>query len=436
MEESRVASLLVKNGRVVDPAQELDRISDVLLEDGKVSRVATGLQVPGSPVLDAAGLIVAPGLIDIHVHLREPGREDEETIQSGSEAAAVGGFTSICCMPNTNPVNDNPAVTSFILKEAERRALTRVFPIGAISAGSAGERLAEIGEMVNAGAVGISDDGKGVMDGQLMRRALEYSLPFKIPVIEHCEDLNLSARGCMNEGYNSTLLGLKGMSRTAEDAMAARDIMLAELTGAHIHIAHLSTRGAADLVRQGKGKGIHVTCEVCPHHFTLSDAACCDYDTNAKMSPPLRTEDDIEALLEAIVDGTVDCIVTDHAPHNPNEKMLEFDQAPFGIIGLETALGLVLTRLYHPGLINLKRVVELMSTQPAQLINQPLGHLKAGAAADLTLFDTDAEWDYDLGQTKSKSRNSPFHKTALKGRVAATIVAGKVVYRSPEYFNN
>ncbi len=429
-----MASLLVKNGRVVDPAQELDRISDVLLEDGKVSRIATGLQAPGSPVLDAAGLIVAPGLIDIHVHLREPGREDEETIQSGSEAAAVGGFTSICCMPNTNPVNDNPAVTSFILKEAERRALTRVFPIGAISAGSAGERLAEIGEMVNAGAVGISDDGKGVMDGQLMRRALEYSLPFKIPVIEHCEDLNLSAHGCMNEGYNSTLLGLKGMSRTAEDAMAARDIMLAELTGAHIHIAHLSTRGAADLVRQAKGKGIHVTCEVCPHHFTLSDAACCDYDTNAKMSPPLRTEDDIEALLEAIVDGTVDCIVTDHAPHNPNEKMLEFDQAPFGIIGLESALGLVLTRLYHPGLISLKRVVELMSTQPAQLINQPLGHLKAGAAADLTLFDTEAEWVYDLGQTKSMSRNSPFHGTALKGRVAATIVAGKVVYRSPEYF--
>ena len=429
-----MASLLVKNGRVVDPAQELDRISDVLLEDGKVSRIATGLQAPGSPVLDAAGLIVAPGLIDIHVHLREPGREDEETIQSGSEAAAVGGFTSICCMPNTNPVNDNPAVTSFILKEAERRALTRVFPIGAISAGSAGERLAEIGEMVNAGAVGISDDGKGVMDGQLMRRALEYSLPFKIPVIEHCEDLNLSAHGCMNEGYNSTLLGLKGMSRTAEDAMAARDIMLAELTGAHIHIAHLSTRGAADLVRQAKGKGIHVTCEVCPHHFTLSDAACCDYDTNAKMSPPLRTEDDIEALLEAIVDGTVDCIVTDHAPHNPNEKMLEFDQAPFGIIGLESALGLVLTRLYHPGLISLKRVVELMSTQPAQLINQPLGHLKAGAAADLTLFDTEAEWVYDLGQTKSMSRNSPFHGTALKGRVAATIVAGKIVYRSPEYF--
>lgn len=429
-----MASLLVRNGRVLDPAQELDGISDVLLEDGRVSRIGRGLQAPGSPVLDASGLIVAPGLIDIHVHLREPGREDEETIQSGSEAAAAGGFTSICCMPNTDPVNDNPAVTSFILKEAERRALTRVFPIGAISVGSAGERLAEIGEMVNAGAVGISDDGKGVMDGQLMRRALEYTLPFKIPVIEHCEDLNLSAHGCMNEGFHSTALGLKGMSRTAEDAMAARDIMLAELTGAHIHIAHLSTRGAADLVRQGKKKGIHVTCEVCPHHFTLSDAACRGYDTNTKMSPPLRTEDDIEALLEAVVDGTVDCLVTDHAPHNPNEKMLEFDRAPFGIIGLETALGLVLTHLYHPGLISLRRVVELMSTQPAQLINQPLGHLKAGSAADLTLFDPDAEWAYDLGRTRSKSRNSPFHGTALKGRVAATIVGGKIVYRCPEYF--
>lgn len=429
-----MSALLVKGGRVIDPAQELDQVGDVLLEDGRVSRIAPGLQAPESPVLDASGLVVSPGLIDIHVHLREPGREDEETIQSGSEAAAAGGFTSICCMPNTDPVNDNPAVTSFILKEAERRALTRVFPIGAISAGSAGERLAEIGEMVNAGAIGISDDGKGVMDGQLMRRAMEYSLPFKIPIIEHCEDLNLSARGCMNEGYQSTVLGLKGMSRTAEDAMAARDIMLAELTGAHIHIAHLSTSGAADLVRQGKSKGIHVTCEVCPHHFTLSDAACRDYDTNTKMSPPLRTEEDIEALLEAIVDGTVDCIVTDHAPHNPNEKMLEFDQAPFGIIGLETALGLVLTRLYHPGLISLPRVVELMSTQPAQLINQPLGHLKAGAAADLTLFDPDAEWTYDLGKTRSKSRNSPFHGTALKGRVAATIVGGKIVYRCPEYF--
>lgn len=429
-----MASLLVKNGRVIDPTQKLDQVGDVYIEDGKVSRIASDLQAPASQVIDASGLIVAPGFIDIHVHLREPGREDEETIQSGSEAAAVGGFTAICCMPNTSPVNDNPSVTSFIMKEAERGALTHVFPIGAITVGSEGQHLAEIGEMVKAGAVAISDDGKGVMDGQMMRRALEYSLPFNIPVIEHCEDLSLSAHGCMNEGRYSTFLGLKGMSRIAEDTMAARDIMLAELTGAHIHIAHLSTRGAVELIREAKKKGIHATCEVCPHHFTLSDAACRDYDTNTKMSPPLRAEDDIQALLEAIADGTIDCIVTDHAPHNPNEKMLEFDQAPFGIIGLETSLGLALSRLYHPGLISLSRLVELMSTQPAHLINQPLGSLRESSPADVTIFDVEADWTYDLGQTKSKSRNSPFDGTSLKGRAAATIVGGKVVYQHPAYF--
>jgi len=429
-----LASLIIKNGRVIDPTQKLDQVSDVYIEDGKVSRIASDLQAPACQVLDASGLIVAPGFIDIHVHLREPGREDEETIQSGSEAAAVGGFTAICCMPNTSPINDNPSVTTFIMNEAEREASTHVFPIGAITVGSEGKHLAEIGEMVKAGAVGISDDGKGVMDGQMMRRALEYSLPFKIPVIEHCEDLSLSAHGCMNEGRYSTFLGLKGMSRIAEDTMAGRDIMLAKLTGAHIHIAHLSTRGAVELIREAKQKGIHATCEVCPHHFTLSDAACRDYDTNTKMSPPLRTEDDIQALLEAIADGTVDCIVTDHAPHNPNEKMLEFDQAPFGIIGLETSLGLALSRLYHPGLISLSRLVELMSTQPARLINQPLGSLRESCPADVTLFDVDAEWVYDLGQTKSKSRNSPFDGTSLKGRAAATIVGGKIVYQHPDYF--
>lgn len=429
-----MVSLIIKNGRVIDPTQKLDQVSDVYIEDGKISRIASDLQAPANQVLDASGLIVAPGFIDIHVHLREPGREDEETIQSGSEAAAVGGFTAICCMPNTSPLNDNPSVTSFIMNQAERAALTHVFPIGAITVGSEGKHLAEIGEMVKAGAVGISDDGKGLMDGQMMRRALEYSLPFKIPVIEHCEDLSLSANGCMNEGRHSTFLGLKGMSRIAEDTMAARDIMLAELTGAHIHIAHLSTRGTVELIREAKQKGIHATCEVCPHHFTLSDAACRDYDTNTKMSPPLRTEDDIQALLEAIADGTVDCIVTDHAPHNPNEKMLEFDEAPFGIIGLETSLGLALSRLYHPGLISLSRLVELMSTQPARLINQPLGSLRESCPADVTLFDVDAEWVYDLGQTKSKSQNSPFDGTSLRGRAAATIVAGKIVYQHPDYF--
>ena len=425
-----MSSLLIKNGRIIDPASSVDQVSDLLIENGKVSRIERDIQAPDTLRLDATGLIVAPGFIDIHVHLREPGREDEETIESGSQAAAAGGFTSICCMPNTDPINDSPTVTHYIVKEAERRAVTRVFPIGAISIGSAGEKLAEIGEMVAAGAVGISDDGKPVMNGQLMRRAMEYSLPFKIPVIEHCEDLHLSAHGSMNEGYQSTVLGLKGMSRTAEDTMASRDIILAELTGAHIHIAHLSTCGAVELMRDAKRKGIHATCEVTPHHFTLTDAACCGYDTNTKMSPPLRTDDDVEALIEGLVDGTIDCIATDHAPHNPNEKMLEFDRAPFGITGLETALGLSLTRLVHTGKIDLKRLVELLTINAARIIKKPLGTLGVGAEGDVTLFSTDAEWVYDVNQTKSKSRNCPFHGMKLKGQVAGTVVAGNVVYRN------
>jgi dihydroorotase len=425
-----LSTLLVKNGRIVDPASNLDEIADLLIEDGRVAGIQRSIGRPTERVLDAAGLVVAPGFIDIHVHLREPGREDEETIESGSQAAAAGGFTSICCMPNTNPINDNPAVTSYILKEAERRAVTRIFPIGAISLGSAGEKLAEIGEMVNAGIVGISDDGKPVMNGQLMRRALEYSLPFKIPVIEHCEDLFLSAHGVMNEGYYSTMLGLKGISRTAEDAMASRDIILARLTGAHIHIAHLSTRGALELAREAKRQGIHATCEVTPHHFSLTDAACSEYDTNTKMNPPLRAEEDVAAMIEGLADGTIDCIATDHAPHNSNEKMLEFDRAPFGITGLETALGLALTHLYHPGKITLNRLVELLSTNPARIISKPLGQLKLRSEADVTLFSTDSEWIYDVGQTKSKSRNTPFHGVRLKGQVAATIVAGTVMFQN------
>lgn len=425
-----MSSLLIKNGRIVDPSSNVDRIADLLIQDGKVSKIDCEIQSPGSTVIDAAGLIVAPGFLDIHVHLREPGREDEETIETGSLAAAAGGFTTICCMPNTDPINDSPTVTHYIIKEAERRAVTRVFPIGAISLGSAGEKLAEIGEMVEAGAVGISDDGKGVMNGQLMRRAMEYSLPFKIPVIEHCEDVHLAAHGAMNEGYHSTVLGLKGISRTAEDTMAARDIILAELTGAHIHIAHLSTRGTLELVRSAKKQGIHATCEVTPHHFTLTDAACCGYDTNTKMNPPLRTDDDVEALVEGLADGTVDCIATDHAPHNPNEKMLEFDRAPFGIMGLETALGLALARLYHTGKISLNRLVELFTINAARIINKRLGTLRAGAEGDVTLFHTDSEWVYDVHKTRSKSRNCPFHGMKLQGQVMATVVAGKVVYQS------
>jgi dihydroorotase len=425
-----LSSLLIKNGRIIDPASSLDQVSDLLIEDGHVARVDRAIRVPGVETVDASGLIVAPGFIDIHVHLREPGREDEETIESGSEAAAAGGFTAICCMPNTDPINDSPTVTTYIVKEAEKRAATRVFPIGAITMGSAGERLAEIGEMVEAGAVGISDDGRPVMNGQLMRRAMEYSLPFKIPVIEHCEDLHLSAHGSMNEGYHSTVLGLKGISRTAEDTMASRDIILAKLTGAHIHIAHLSTRGTLELIREAKRKGIHATCEVTPHHFTLTDAACCGYDTNTKMNPPLRTDEDVAALIEGIADGTIDCIATDHAPHNPNEKMLEFDRAPFGITGLETALGLASTRLYHTGRIGLARLVELFTINPARIINKPLGTLRVGAEGDITVFSLDSEWTYDVNRTRSRSRNCPFHGMKLKGQVAGTVVAGRVVHRN------
>jgi dihydroorotase len=424
-------TLLIKNGHIIDPASNLDMVGDLLIEEGKIGKIASTLSAPDAELLDARGLVVSPGFIDLHVHLREPGREDEETIETGSQTAVAGGFTAVCCMPNTSPVNDNPAVTQLIVEKAERQAACRIFPIGAISLESKGEKLAEIGEMVASGAVGISDDGRGVMNGQLLRRAMEYSLPFDIPVIEHCEDTHLARQGVMNEGFYSTLLGLKGISRLAEDSMAARDIQMAGLIGAHLHIAHLSTRGTLELVREAKRKGLRVTCEVAPHHFSLTDAACCGYDPNTKMNPPLRTEDDVATLLEGFADGTVDCIATDHAPHNPNEKALEFDRAPFGILGLETALGLALTKLVHAGKISLNRLIELFSTNPARIIHKPLGELRPGALADITIFDPAAEWIYDVRQTRSKSRNSPFDGTLLKGRVAATLVSGRVVYRNP-----
>ncbi len=424
-------TLLIKNGRIIDPASNLDMVGDLLIEEGKIGKIASTLSAPDAELLDAQGLVVSPGFIDLHVHLREPGREDEETIETGSQTAVAGGFTAVCCMPNTSPVNDNPAVTQLIVEKAERLAACRIFPIGAISLESKGEKLAEIGEMVASGAVGISDDGRGVMNGQLLRRAMEYSLPFDIPVIEHCEDTHLARQGVMNEGFYSTLLGLKGISRLAEDSMAARDIQMAGLIGAHLHIAHLSTRGTLELVREAKRKGLRVTCEVAPHHFSLTDAACCGYDPNTKMNPPLRTEDDVVFLLEGLADGTVDCVATDHAPHNPNEKALEFDRAPFGILGLETALGLALTKLVHTGKISLIRLIELFSTNPARIIHKPLGELRLGALADVTIFDPAAEWIYDVRQTRSKSRNSPFDGTLLKGRVAATLVSGRVVYRNP-----
>jgi len=420
--------LLIKNGLVIDPSKQYQEKADVLIEGDKIAGVFPDIEIANAEVIDATGLVVAPGFIDLHTHLREPGREDKETIETGSRAAAVGGFTSICCMPNTDPINDNATVTHYILSKAKTLSLVNIFPIGAITKESKGEQLAEIGEMYKAGIVAISDDGRPVSNSQVMRRAMEYAKGFDLPVVDHCENKELAAGGVMNEGYFSTLLGLKGMSHLAEEADVQRDLMLAELTGAHIHIAHISTAGSLELVRQAKQKGIKVTCEVTPHHFTLTDAAVIDFDTNTKMNPPLRTDQDVNALIEGIIDGTVDAIATDHAPHHADEKALEYDHAPFGIVGLETAVSLSLDRLYHTGKISLMRLVELLSTAPAQIFKINRGTLSVGAYADVTIFDPELKTSIDPTKFSSKSRNTPFINWQLRGGVVSTIVSGKVVY--------
>jgi len=422
--------MLIKNGRVVDPSQNLDDKRQVLIRDGRVVRVAAQISAPDAEVFDASGLIVAPGFIDLHVHLREPGNEHAETIETGSRAAAAGGFTSICCMPNTTPVNDNAAVTQFIVETSRISAPVNVFPIGAISTSSKGEQLAEIGSMHRAGVVGLSDDGRPVMSSALMRHAMEYSLAFGLVMIQHAEDLTLSRGGQMHEGAQSMRLGLRGIPGSSEDVMVARDILLAEQTGARYHVAHLSTARSLDLVRDAKRRGLPVTCEVTPHHFTLSDEDIREYDTNYKMKPPLRSKSDVEAMLEGLADGTIDAIATDHAPHAGSEKMQEFDLAPFGIIGLESALPLALERLYHSKRIELPRLVGLFSTNPARVVNlKERGTLAPGSHADLTLFSTDREWTYDVNQSLSRSRNTPFDGREFRGGPEATIVSGKVVWR-------
>lgn len=420
--------LLIQNGRLIDPSQSLEDERDILIEDGRVARIDKRISCPEAEHLDASGCIVAPGFIDLHVHLREPGEEYKETIETGAQAAAAGGFTSVCAMPNTTPVNDQAAVTRYIIDQAREKAVVNVFPVGAITHQSKGESLAEIGEMVAAGAIAISDDGRPVMNANVMRRAMEYAWQLGIPVIDHCQDLHLSAGGVMNEGFYSTMLGLRGMPAAAEEVQVARDIVLAEATGAHVHIAHLSTAGSLELVRRAKRKGLPVTCEVTPHHFTLTEEAVVGYDTNTKMSPPLRTRHDVERLIEGIADGTVDAIATDHAPHHEDEKMLEFDQAPFGIIGLETAVNLALDKLVHPGHISLARLVQLLSTNPARIVRLDRGSLRVGAVADVTIIDPHRTTTIDRSQFKSKSRNSPFHGWTLKGVVKTTIVAGKIVF--------
>jgi len=422
--------LLIKGGRIIDPSQQIDKIADLLVEDGLVRSIGEVAGGNGVEMFDATGLIVAPGFIDLHVHLREPGEEFKETIASGAAAAAAGGFTSICAMPNTRPVNDNASVTRFMIDKAREAGLARVYPVGAITRESKGEELAEIAEMKEAGAVAISDDGRPVMDSQVMRHAMEYARDHGLVVVDHCQDLHLAAGGVMNEGRYSTLLGLKGMSRVAEESHVARDIMLAELAGARVHIAHISTAGAVELVRRAKQQGLAVTCEVTPHHLALTDAAVVGFDTNTKMSPPLRSEEDRTALIEGVRDGTIDAIATDHAPHHSDEKMLEYDRAPSGVIGLETALGVALTVLHHASEISLSRVVEMLTIGPARAFSIPGGSLNVGAPADITIFHPDREWTVEPHRFKSKSRNTPFAGWRLRGSVAVTFAGGREVFRA------
>ncbi|MBK9162454.1 MAG: dihydroorotase [Acidobacteria bacterium] len=423
--------LLISNGHLIDTAANENTGMNVLIEDGKVAawlKASDGVP-EGAEVFDASGLLVAPGFIDLHVHLREPGQEHKETIASGCAAAVAGGWTSVCPMPNTNPVNDNAAITRYMIEQAEHAGLANVFPIGAITKSSEGGELAEMGEMKAAGAVAVSDDGRPVPNAGIMRRAMQYAKDFDLPVIDHCEDKSLSAGGVMNEGKMSLLLGLKGMPALAEDIDAVRDIILAKDTGAHIHIAHVSTKGAVEAVRRAKNEGINVTCEVTPHHFTLTDRSVEGYDTNYKMAPPLRSEEHLEAVIEGIKDGTIDAIATDHAPHHHDEKALEFDRAPMGITGLETGVGLAFNELVHKGIINLERLVELCSTNPARIFKLAgRGTLMPGSIADVTLIDPDHKWTYRNAESRSKSRNCPFDEWEFTGRAVATIVGGRIVY--------
>jgi dihydroorotase len=422
--------LIIKGGKIIDPSQGLEKIADLLLADGRVSEIGDNLSLEGAEVFDAGGLIVSPGFIDLHVHLREPGEEYKETIESGVKAAVSGGFTSVCAMPNTKPVNDNASITRSIIEKARVASLANVFPVGAITRGSLGEELAEMAEMKEAGAVAVSDDGKPVMNAQVMRHAMEYARDHNLVVADHCQDTCLSAHGVMHEGRYSTLLGLKGMNGAAEDSQVARDIMLSEVTGARVHIMHISTARAVHLVREAKRKGLPVTCEVTPHHLALTEAQVLGFDTNTKMNPPLRSEEDRLALIEAVADGTIDAIATDHAPHHADEKMLEYDHAPFGVVGLETALGVTLGVLYHSGKVGLHRVVEMLTIGAAKVFSLSRGALQKGAIADITIFDPDRDWTVDPMQFKSKSRNTPFKDWSLRGKVMATFVEGREVFRA------
>jgi dihydroorotase len=427
--------LLLKNGRLVDPANGRDGAFDVLIEDGRIARVERNLPVEGAEIMGIEpGWIVTPGLIDIHVHLREPGQEHKETVATGAAAAVAGGFTAVACMPNTDPINDHAGITQFILKKAAEAQLARVYPIGAVSVGSNGEQLAELGEQKAAGCVAFSDDGRPVATALLMRRALEYASMLKVPIVDHCEDPSLKGDGVAHEGYYASALGLRGIPGVAESLMVERDVSLAELTGGHVHVAHMSARQSLRAVRAGKDRGVRVTCEVAPHHFTLTDEALegpPKYDTNLKMNPPLRDRADRDAMLEGIADGTVDAIATDHAPHHADEKMLEFDRAPFGIVGLETAVSIVCDKLLHTGRISLTRMIELLSVGPARIFSVPGGALSPGAPADVTVIAPELQVTVSAPALRSKSKNTPFDGWQLRGGIAATLVGGRVAYRNP-----
>jgi dihydroorotase len=421
--------LLLRGGRVIDPSRGFDQIADLLIEDGKIAAVGAGLGSPaGGDVRDVRDRVVAPGLVDVHVHLREPGNEDVETIATGARAAAAGGFSAVCAMPNTDPVTDNQAAVGFIVRQSSRAGLTRVYPIGAISVGQKGERLSEFGEMVGAGAVAVSDDGKPVVSSHLMRTALEYARTFDIPVADHCEDPLLAAGGVMHEGLVSTRLGLKGIPAAAEEIMVGRDVVLAGLTGGRVHLCHMSTRGSVEIIRRAKQQGIRVTAEVTPHHLALTDRACERYDTHAKMNPPLREAADVAALRQALKDGVIDCIASDHAPHAYDAKEAAFDDAPFGIVGLETAFGVAYTELVASGILTLPELLHRMSTAAAAAFRLPGGTLQPGAAADVVVLDVTARWSVDPATFFSKSRNTPFGGRALTGRAVLTIVGGTLAH--------
>lgn len=425
--------ILIKNGRVIDPANGIDKITDIYVENGVISEVGADPDLEGveMEVIDASGMCVAPGLVDMHVHLRDPGQEYKEDIESGTLAAAFGGVTSVACMPNTDPVVDNEAIVSFIKTKAEEVGYVNVFPIGAVSKGLEGKYLAEIGEMVFAGAVAVSDDGMPVVNSGLMRRAIEYSEMFDIPVISHCEDPALG-EGDMNEGAVATSMGLRGISRAAEEVMAARDILVAEAVGGRVHIAHISTRGTVDIIRKAKERGVRVTCETCPHYFSLTEEACLGFNTNAKMNPPLRTADDVEAIKEGLKDGTIDCIVTDHAPHHPDEKNCEFAAAKNGIVGLETSLGLGIKNLVKTGVLTMSELIEKMSVNPSQILGISKGSLGEGKCADIVIFDPDKEWTVDITKLHSRGKNSPYDGFELYGKPEYVIVGGEIVINRGE----